>query len=216
MEMRRLHFHNKFGRLKRFPLSCVKPMETELSRIDDMHEKELIQRFQGGESWAFDRLMEKHQERVYRIAFGMLGDRDSAADIVQEVFIRAFRSLKKFRRDSSLSTWLHRITVNLSIGEIRKRKVRNHFSLGGFTERLRSPIGRPSKELDRKDDRERIQKAVEKLPPRQRAIFVMRHDEDLSHVEIAGALELSEGAVRASYFQALKKLREELGDHEQA
>jgi RNA polymerase sigma-70 factor, ECF subfamily len=191
-------------------------METELSRIDDMQERELIQRFQGGESWAFDRLMEKHQERVYRIAFGMLGDHDSAADIVQEVFIRAFRSLKKFRRDSSLSTWLHRITVNLSIGEIRKRKVRNHLSLTSFTERLRSPIGRPSKELDRKDDQERIQKAVEKLPPRQRAIFVMRHDEDLSHVEIAAALELSEGAVRASYFQALKKLREELGDHEPA
>lgn len=186
-----------------------------MSRIDDMQEKELIQRFQGGESWAFDRLMEKHQKRVYRIALGMLGDHDSAADIVQEVFIRAFRSLKKFRRDSSLSTWLHRITVNLCIGEIRKRKVRNHLSLAGFTERLRSPIGRPAKDLDRKDDRQRIQRAVKKLPARQRAIFVMRHDEELSHVEIAEVLKLSEGAVRASYFHALKKLREELGDHEQ-
>ncbi len=187
-----------------------------MSRIDDMQEKQLIQRFQGGESWAFDRLMEMHQRRVYRIAFGMLSDHDAAADIVQEVFVRAFRSLKKFRRDARLSTWLHRITVNLCISEIRKQKVRKHLSLGAFTERLRSPIGRPSRDLETKDAGRRIREAVDKLPPRQRAVFVMRHEEDLTHVEIAEILQLSEGAVRASYFHALKKLREELGDHEQA
>lgn len=185
-----------------------------MSRIDDIQERELIQRFKGGESWAFDRLMETHQKRVYRIAFGMLEDQDAAADIVQEVFVRAYRSLMKFKAQSSLATWLHRITVNLCISEIRKRKIRKLLSLSAISESLRSSLGEPSRELERKETRQEIRTAVDSLPPRQKAIFVMRHDEELSHVEIAKTLNLSEGAVRASYFQALKKLREELKDHE--
>jgi len=155
--------------------------------------------------------MEMHQKRVYRIALGMLGNHEEAADIVQEVFVRAFRSLKRFRARSSLATWLHRIALNLCISELRKRRIRRQVGLSFLSDRLLSKRGRPSLEFERKTLLWRIRKAVDSLPPRQKAVFIMRQEEEMSHAEIAETLRLSEGAVRSSYFQALKKLRKELG-----
>lgn len=186
-----------------------------MTTIDANEEKNLVKRCLGGERWAFDKLMTSHQERVYRIAHGMLGDHDSAADITQDVFIRAFRSLSNFEGRSRFGTWLHRITVNHCIAELRKRRLREIVSLSAVTNRLRSRQGRPSTDLDNKQLRERVDAAVATLPPRQRAVFVLRHDEEMSHAEISAVLGISEGGVRASYHHALLKLREELRDDDQ-
>jgi len=185
-----------------------------LKSNDGIDESELIRRFQGGESWAFDRLMELHQKRVYRIALGMLGDHDSAADIVQEAFVRAFRSMHRFEGRAGIATWLHRIAVNLCLSEIRKRKLRRSLSLGELAGKLMGAMARPGRELESQESGAQIRRALATLPPRQRAVFVMRHEGEMGHAEIAEALGISEGAVRASFFHALRKLREELRDHD--
>jgi RNA polymerase sigma-70 factor (ECF subfamily) len=178
-----------------------------VTSIDEHRERELIEKFLEGEPWPFDELMSAHQEGIYRLSQGMLGDPDLAADITQETFLRAFRSLSTFRFQSRFGTWLHRIAVNLCLGQLRQAKLRRMVSLEGMTERLRSSLGRPARDLADRGRAERIDAAIASLPPRQRAVFLMRQDQGLPHTEIAKILQRSEGAIRASYHQAVRKLR---------
>lgn len=174
----------------------------------------LIRRFLEGERWAFDALMTAHAPQAHRLARGMLGDADQADDVVQEAFIRAHGALARFEFRSSFRTWLHRIVVNLCLGRIRRARRVSRVSLGGLAQRLRSRTGDPARELERRDLGARIEAAVTALPPKQRAVFVMRQQEGLGYPEIARVLGRSEGGVRANYFQALRKLRRELGVYE--
>ena len=184
-----------------------------MDNIKTTEEHELIQKFLKGDQTAFDRLMTWHQKRVYRIALGMLGDHDEAADITQETFIRVFRSLKNFKFGSRFGTWLHRITVNLCLSHIRQQKLRQHLSLSEVSHLLRSPLGRPARDLAFKDLTQQIEEAIATLPPKQRAIFVMHYHEEMPHKEIAQIMNRSEGAIKSSYCQAVKKLRKRLLDH---
>jgi len=184
-----------------------------LNRTDVAEEIDLIHKFLNGEQWAFDRLMNTYQKIVYRIALGMVGDHDEAADITQEVFIRVFRSLKYFKFEAAFGTWLHRIAVNHSISHIRRKKLRNHLSLSEVSHALKSSLGRPARDLALKDLGEQIEEAISSLPPKQRAIFVMHYYEELPHNEIAKIMGRSEGAIKASYCQAVKKLRKRLSDY---
>lgn len=188
-------------------------METTVNQAaHDDHD--LIRRFLEGERWAFDALMSTHEQQALRLARGMLGDPHAAEDVTQEAFIKAFRALPRFQYRSSFRTWLHRIVVNQCISRMRKERRARLVSLGDIAHRLRSGSGLPARDLARRDLGERIDAAVALLPPKQRAVFVMRNQEGLSYAEIASSLGRSEGGVRANYFQALKKLRRELGDHE--
>jgi RNA polymerase sigma-70 factor (ECF subfamily) len=185
-----------------------------MSKKHVSEEHELIRKYLTGEQWAFDRLMNLHQKKVYHIARGMLGNHDEAADVTQEVFIRAFRSLKNFKFESSFGTWLHRIAVNYSISHIRKKKIRNHLDLLEISHRLSSSLGRPGRELALKDLGGQIEDAIAALPPKQRAIFVMHYYQELPHKEIARIMRRSEGAIKSSYCQAVKKLRKRLIEYE--
>lgn len=175
---------------------------------------ELIRQFLEGKRWAFDALMTAHEQQAHRLALGMLGDPDAAQDVTQEAFIKAYHALPRFQFRASFGTWLHRIVVNLCISRIRKERRQTWLSLNDFSQRLRSSTGEPARNLFRRELADRIDAAVALLPPKQRAVFVMRHQEGLSYTEIAGILKRSEGGVRANYFQALRKLRKELRDHE--
>lgn len=182
--------------------------------MDVTEETDLIHQFLEGKQWAFDRLMNNYQKVVYRIALGMVGDHDEAADITQEVFIRVFRSLKYFKFEAAFSTWLHRIAINHSISYIRRKKLRDHISLYEVSNIIKSSLGRPARDLALKDLREQIERAITSLPPKQRAIFVMHYHEELPHKEIAQIMKRSEGAIKSSYCQAVKKLRKRLIDYE--
>jgi RNA polymerase sigma-70 factor (ECF subfamily) len=186
-----------------------------VSRFDGVDDRELVRRFLEGERWTFDGLMARHEQRIHRLALGMLGDPDAAADVTQETFIRAFRSLPTFEFRSSFGTWLHRIALNLCLSRLRSARRHPLVALSDVVRRLRSGRGRPERELARKDLAARIERAVAALPPKQRAVFLLRHREGLDYGEIAAALERSEGGVRANYFQALQKLKRELS-HEDA
>ncbi len=175
----------------------------------DAEDRQLIRAFARGEESAFTALVIKYRESVYRVARRMLGNHEDAADVTQEVFIRAHRALPRFDGRSRLYTWLYRITINLCL-DMRGRSVR--LPLLGEEAGARDAKGFPGAE-DEVEGREvgrLVALAVSQLPPRQRAMTVLRLYQDLPYREIARIMGCSEGTVKATMFAALRKLRRAL------
>ncbi len=179
-------------------------------------EQLLIDRAQQGDGDAFRQLVERSNLNVYRLAYDMTGNRHDAEDLVQEVYIRAYRSLGNFRREAKWSTWLYRITINICLDH-RNSKARKPLgyseSIGDDTE-SEMPQGRargtPDRETESSMIRENIERALSTLPPQERSVFVLRHYHDLPLKEIAETLQVAEGTVKSHLFRALQKLRDEL------
>ena len=123
--------------------------------------------------------------------------------------MKAYRSLKGFRGKSSFSTWLHRIAVNLSLNFTRRDKFRTFISLPDLARPVMSSDS-PVKNMEKKELDKTLDQAVLNLPGKQRAVFALRHYDQLPYLEIARVLGKSEGAIKANYFQAVKKLRKSL------
>ncbi|MDI6771997.1 MAG: RNA polymerase sigma factor [bacterium] len=175
----------------------------------DAEDRQLLRAFARGEESAFTALVIKYRESVYRVARRMLGSHEDAADVAQEVFIRAHRALARFDGRSRLYTWLYRITVNLCL-DLRGRSSR--FPLLDDEDGVRDRSGIPAAE-DEAEGREAgrlVARAVSQLPPRQRAMTVLRLYQDLPYQEIASIMGCSEGTVKATMFAALRKLRRTL------
>ncbi|MGQ0571391.1 MAG: RNA polymerase sigma factor [Armatimonadota bacterium] len=172
----------------------------------DTEDGQLLEAFRRGEESAFSALVIKYRESVYRVARRMLGDHEDAADVTQEVFIRVHRALPRFDGRSQLYTWLYRIAVNLCI-DTRSRLSR--LPLVDDEESLRErPAGRAIEdEAEGRETGRLVARAVAGLPPRQRAMVVLRLYQDLPYLEIAGIMGCSEGTVKATMFAALRALR---------
>ena len=174
---------------------------------------ELLRRFSEGDESAFDSIVKLYHERVFQFVYRVLQDFDDAADIAQETFIRAYDKLGQFKGRAGIYTWLYRIALNLSINCLRKRKLRTMVGLDEAPPAaLKSSLSGPESDLDDSTTRGRIERAVAELPTRQRSIFILRQYDGLSHGEIASVVGTSEGAVRAGYFHAIRKLRNSLAD----
>ena len=172
----------------------------------------LVRRFKGGDEAAFNEIVRRHQEKLYYVALRMVNDHDDAADLSQDAFVKAYRGLSKFREGSSLYTWLYRIVTNLCINHLRAKKAWDVISLDALMEPLASTRHAPDQGVERKDLGQAIQQAVERLPPQQKAVFILRQYEQLSHEEIARTLGRSVGAVKANYFHATTKLQKWLAE----
>jgi RNA polymerase sigma-70 factor, ECF subfamily len=167
----------------------------------------LVERFKTGDEGAFNEIVRTHQKRVYFLCYRMVGVHEDAADLSQETFVRAYGALKKFDGRSGLYTWLYRIAVNLCLNQLKKPK---SLSLDDEeAQEVQAPPeqGSPEEALHRSQLNQAIARAVEALPPRQKAVFILRTNEGLSHEEIARMIHRSVGAVKATYFQAVRKLR---------
>ncbi|MFC1525282.1 RNA polymerase sigma factor [Candidatus Latescibacterota bacterium] len=173
-------------------------------------EAELLRRLRAGDESAFDIVVRRYQERIFRYVSRLVGDADEASDIAQETFIRAYGQIDRFRGESALYTWLYRIASNLSINALRKRGLRSFIGLDEAPSLVAA--GGPEEDLRAAQIRERVAEAVDQLPPRQRSIFILRQYDQLSHREISKVVGSSEGAVRAGYFHAVKKLQKSLAD----
>ena len=180
----------------------------------------LVDRFTSGDTSAFQELVERHKKKVYYLAYDITGDHHEAEDISQEVFVKVFRSLNTFRRDAKMSSWLYKITVNASIDSLRKKSSKPEASID-ILERADvrdNPMG-SSIDLDPERSAEslllqkHISHALQKISPKERSVFVMRHYNDLKIREIAEILNISIGTVKALLFRAIKKLRKELSIH---
>ncbi len=184
------------------------------------NEKEIIRRAQDGDKEAFHLLFDKYKNRVFAAAYSMLRSREDAEDVVQDAFVKAYFSLKKFRQDSSILTWLHRIVHNLCIDE--KRKVARQ---GGLHEELDESLEKEGAELPgsradgpqdillRRERAKKIQVLLGRLRDEHRQVIMLREIDGLSYEEIAQALRISKGTVMSRLYYARRKLQEGLKDY---
>ena len=160
---------------------------------------------------AFPLVVKEFQRRVYSIVRKMVIDHDDADDIVQEVFVKVWHNIDKFKGESGLFTWIYRIATNESLQFLRKRKnnVKLEEDLGECFANEMSVVDTPGgEEIEMK-----LQKAILQLPDKQRLVFNMRYYEELSYEEIAEITETSVGALKASYHHAATKIEEYLQQH---
>ncbi|HTE17760.1 MAG TPA: sigma-70 family RNA polymerase sigma factor [Armatimonadota bacterium] len=172
----------------------------------------LLELSRKGDAHAFETLFRKYQTYVYNIALGMLGNGEDAADITQETFLRLHRRLDSFRGDSSFSTWLYRVAVNLCITELRRRG-RSRFQFledMAHDEDPRSQEAGPSPVdvVELEEDRQVVHQVLRTLPPDYRAVMVLRHFQQLAYEEIAEVLGLSLSQVKTRLFRARKMFKD--------
>lgn len=178
-------------------------------------ETQLISRCQQGDQEALKEIFDRYQKKVYRIAYGVVRHREEALDIVQEVFVKLFRSIKNFKGRSHFYTYLYRMVMNTAIDHARKMGKQFISSLdeeGSF-----EPSGEvekwPERILLQKELEEKVKWAMGKLPAEQRAALIFREVEGLSYQEMADAMECSIGTVMSRLHYARKKMQELLKDY---
>jgi RNA polymerase sigma-70 factor (ECF subfamily) len=182
------------------------------------NETNLIERICSGDMYAFQEIVERYKKKIYYIAYDIVGDFHEAEDISQEVFIKMYRALDRFRKDAKMSSWLYQIAVNTSIDSLRKRKAKPRINVEdieqvGMQEQALeslSPEADPERRAVANLMQEHIDLALDKITPQERTVFVMRHYNEFKIREIAEVLDVSSGTVKSLLFRALKKLRKEL------
>jgi RNA polymerase sigma-70 factor (ECF subfamily) len=189
-------------------------------RIED---DELIREAQKGQRAAFDTLVRRYDQSVLRLALHMLGNEQDAQDVHQEAFIKAYRHLGNFRFECSFYTWLYRIVTNLCLDQLRRRKSRREDpstivdSSGDEIDMLANvsddrAMANPGRELDRKLMGDRIREALDKLTPRERMVFELKHYQGLKLRTIGEMLSTTEETAKNTLFRATRKLRTNLAE----
>jgi RNA polymerase sigma-70 factor (ECF subfamily) len=192
------------------------------STADRSDERSLIRAAQRGDAEAFEQLVRAYDQNVLRMALNLLHSPEDARDVYQEAFLRVYRNLPKFRFDCSFSTWLYRIVANLCLDQIRKRKVRKEEASAvdtdsgevdrfQFLPEKRADVD-PQRQLMSSEVNARIQEVLERLTPRERLVFEMRHFQGMRLRAIGEALGVTEEAAKNCLFRATQKMRSALGD----
>ena len=209
---------------------ALNEVETRASKFEAGHspidagepdDGELVKRCQAGDSSAFNDLITRYRSKVFTMIYGMVQNEQDAWDLAQEGFLKAWKSIHRFKGESSFYTWLYRIMTNVTIDSLRRKGVRGEAEFddriapvnvepGSRTTPSSSPL--PNKKLEFQEIRGRIDEAIAKLSPEHRAVIVMKEIEDLQYSEIAEILSCSLGTVMSRLFYARKKLQSLLRD----
>ena len=187
-------------------------------------EIDLIRRAQRGDRGAMNRLLETHQQRVYRVCIRMVGHREDAAELAQDTLVKLVENLETFRGDAKLTTWLTRVAINACLSHRRKAKLRQTVSIDqpavaaaadGPTLAHRLPEDsqssaepRPEQRVQLKEDLARLQQALLELDPEHRSVLVLRDIEQLDYQAIGEVLDLPLGTVKSRLFRAREALRQ--------
>ena len=174
----------------------------------DATDKKLIEEFRDPKSrnFAFSKLVNTYQERLYWHIRRIVIDHDDADDVLQNTFIKAFKNLDKFREDSQLFTWLYRIATNEALTFLKKKKKNIFVSIDDVSHQLSSTL-ESDPELSGDAIQFKLQQAILTLPNKQRLVFNMKYFEEMKYDEISEVLGTSIGALKASYHHAVKKLK---------
>lgn len=181
------------------------------------NERLLLERARSGDIEAFELLVEGYQKKVFNIALRMLGNHDDAYDLAQEVFIRIYKSIKNFKEQSTFSTWIYRITTNVCLDELRKRKNKNNIvSLDEEVKLDDSEVKRqveddrplPEAIVEKAELKEIVTDAIKKLKDEHKIAIVLRDIQGFSYEEIARIIKCPEGTVKSRINRARQALKE--------
>ncbi len=191
------------------------------SPMSEVDELSLIRRAQEGDRAAFDTLIRLYDQNVLRLALQVVGSPEEARDLYQEAFLKVYRSIRHFRLEAKFSTWLYRVVMNVCLDHLRRQKIRNEVPVPppaeGEPEFLQTvPDKRPTLDPERathsKEISRRIQVALERLNPRERMVFELKHYQGLKLRAIGEICKTSEQTAKNCLFRATQKLRMELHD----
>jgi RNA polymerase sigma factor (sigma-70 family) len=177
-------------------------------------DKELLLQFNvpATKERAFTAIIKKYQEKLYWHIRRMVVTHEDADDVLQNMFIKVWKGLENFREDSQLYTWLYRIATNESLTFLEQQKRRTSVSLGdvenGLSNKLKADENFDANKLEWK-----LQVAIQQLPEKQRAVFNLRYYDEMPYEKMSQVLETSEGALKASYHHAVKKIEEFILNH---
>jgi RNA polymerase sigma-70 factor (ECF subfamily) len=185
--------------------------------VDELHDTELLRRCRAGDERAYRLLVQRYQRQVYSIALRMLRRAEDAEDVTQETFVRVFRSIDRYDPSRPFAAWIFTIASRLCIDHIRRHR-KGMISLfqadpGSGEERtieLEDPGLRPEEEAQHAEEERHASQLIDSLPPHYRIVVLMRHQQDLSYEEIAEALKLPLGTVKARIHRARALLKERL------
>jgi RNA polymerase sigma-70 factor, ECF subfamily len=191
--------------------------------IDLRHEDDeaLVRRAQTDDMSAFGILVERYKERLYATVYHMTANHEDANDLVQETFIKAYKSLRSFRGQSSFYTWVYRIAVNRTINFVKRRKNRNQFSLDDVDSSIQNDPDlvemmshvTPRREVGLTELHEKLNEALQKLSEPHRAVVTMHDVQGMTHADIAQVMKCSEGTVRSRLFYARQQMQALLSDY---
>src|SRR5438132_363782 len=192
-------------------------MQTEASVAQpDVSELELVKQCQRGDSTAFDELVVRYRTRVFGMIYNMVHNEQDAWDLAQDGFVKAWKSIDRFRGQSAFYTWLYRIVTNVGIDWLRKKQIHaesefdENVGLSDVEPAARTapradPL--PSQKMEQREIRARIDEAIAKLSPEHRSVIVLKEMQDLQYNEIAEVMNCSIGTVMSRLFYARKKLQ---------
>lgn len=197
--------------------AAVSAQRAESSATDAI----LVKRAQEGDVTAFDVLTRKYRERLFSVVYNLTSNREDAADVVQDAFIKAFSSIGRFQGKSSFFTWLYRIAVNAALTHIKKSRRRKFFSFEAIDEDGAAAEVMEKLAVRSNSDRsalmnelqEKLNEAMQKLSPKHRTVVVLFEIEGLSHKEIADIMNTSVGTVRSRLHYAKQQLQSDLQDY---
>lgn len=184
-----------------------------LRSMHDVDDHALVSACLAGDKDAFDILVERHRKQVYQVCYRFAGNPEDAADLTQDVFVRAYRALGTFKGQSAVGTWLYRIAMNVGLNRIAVRQP----PIEAFDRREHADTGAesPDRAVLRAERAAKVRSAITKLPKKQRATLILRVYHELPHDQIAAILGSSAGAVKTNFFHALARLRKLLQEEEQ-
>jgi RNA polymerase sigma-70 factor (ECF subfamily) len=198
-------------------------MQTEATAAQaDVSELDLVKRCQAGQADAFDELVVRYRTRIFGMIYSMVHSEQDAWDLAQDSFVKAWKSIKRFRGQSSFYTWIYRIVMNVTIDWLRKKQVKGAGAEFDDSIQLREidpasktvpkPDALPYENVQRSEIRTQIDQAISQLTPEHRAVILMKEIEDMQYHEIAEVLGCSIGTVMSRLFYARKKLQSLLKD----
>ena len=197
-------------------------MQTEATPAQaDVSELDLVKRCQAGDTEAFDELVTRYRTRIFGMIYNMVHSEQDAWDLAQDSFVKAWRSIKRFRGHSSFYTWIYRIVMNVTIDWLRKKQVKGgsefddaiHLKeIDPASKTLPKADALPYETMEQMEIRGRIDNAIAQLSPEHRAVILMKEIEEMQYHEIAETLGCSIGTVMSRLFYARKKLQNLLKD----
>jgi RNA polymerase sigma factor (sigma-70 family) len=206
--------------LSSVPGPNVKKRKRAMDQPRTDEDQQLVARTQDGDAGAFDQLVVKYTPRLYGLVYNMTSNHEDTNDLLQDIFSKAYKSIRGFRGKSSFYTWIHSIAVNMTLNFLKKRGRRFHLSLDDVDASIQNDkefleltqTSSPVREADLSELQRRLNEAMMKLSDEHRAVVTMFHIQGMPHAEISKILNVSEGTVRSRLFYANRQLQNYLDE----